>query len=112
MKWFRGRKGPIGTLTRVLDPILRKAKLKAETQSPILVPDITKVNKIENTKLGDRTVFWFGGLHKNSTYQITIVGEFDPKQIYEVYTDQFGEIALGKIVHLVKMPNRIMKGPN
>jgi hypothetical protein len=105
MNWF-------AKLTKVLDPVLRKAKLKAAEGSPILVPNVTKINRIENTKLGDRTVFWFGGLHKNSTYQISIVSEYDPRQIYEVYTGEDGEVELGKIVQLIKMPNRVIRGPN
>lgn len=105
-KW-RDRFRHKGTLTKVLDTVLRKAKAQ-EAASPILVKPITKINRIENTKLGDRTVFWFGGLQPNSTYQISIVSEFDPRQIYEVYTGSDGEVVLGKIVQLIKKPERIL----
>lgn len=95
----------IGTLTRV--PWLTLAKHQ-EAAQPILTKPV-RIHRIENTKLADRTVFWFGGLQKNSTYQISIIGTNDPRQIYEVYTDKTGEVELGKIVHLIKMTDRIMK---
>jgi hypothetical protein len=108
LREWRNRNRHKGTLTKVLDVVLRRAKAEAKV-NPILFPDITKINRIENTKLGSRTVFWFGGLHKNSTYQISIVSEFDPRQIYEVYTGEDSEVILGKIVHLVKKQQRIIK---